>query len=219
MRIIAVADIHGNDEKFRLALKTVSLKKTDILVLIGDLIDRGKNSKKVLDTILLLKQNEFENIIYIRGNHEQLLLDCLEDEDKDYIWIKNGGDKTLQSFRINYPKQMPQIYIELINSSILYYEYEDYLFVHAGINFESDKPLEDKHSLLWIRDISLLDHEKSDLASKKIIHGHTPIGRNEIVENFKSFKILNLDNGVYLKKEDYGMLTIVDLTNKKIHFI
>lgn len=219
MRLIVVADIHGNDEKFRKALKSVSLKKTDKLVLLGDLIDRGNKSKDVLDTILLLKDNGFENIVYIRGNHEQMLLDSIENEDKEYIWIKNGGDKTLQSFRVNFPNQIPQIYIDLIKSSILYYEYEDYLFVHAGLNFEINEPLNDLHSLLWIREMSLSKYSESKFSSKKIIHGHTPIERDKIIENFSDFKILNLDNGIYLKKEDYGTLTIADLTNKNILFI
>ncbi|ESU22902.1 hypothetical protein FEDK69T_18070 [Flavobacterium enshiense DK69] len=219
MRIIVVADIHGDDEKFRKALKSVSLKKTDKLVLLGDLIDRGKNSKNVLDTLLLLKSNGFENIIYIRGNHEQMLLDSIENEDKEYIWIKNGGDKTLKSFRANYSNQIPEIYIDLLKSSILYYELENYFFVHAGLNFELEDPLEDTHSLMWIRDVSIDLYKNSSFSSKKIIHGHTPIEKSKILDNFQNSNIINLDNGIYLKGEEFGKLTIADLTNKKILFI
>ena len=219
MRIIVVADIHGDDEKFRKALKSISLKKVDKLILLGDLIDRGKNSKKVLDTILLLKNNGFENIIYIRGNHEQMLLDSVENDEKEYIWIKNGGDKTLQSFRANYANQIPEIYINLLKNSILYYELENYFFVHAGLNFDLEDPLEDTHSLMWIRDISIEKYKKSKYSSKTIIHGHTPCEKRIILENFEKSQIINLDNGIYLKGEEYGKLTIVDFTNNKIFFI
>ncbi|MCT3728311.1 serine/threonine protein phosphatase [Elizabethkingia anophelis] len=219
MRIIVVADIHGENDKFRKALKSVSLKKSDKLILLGDVIDRGESSKDTLDTLVLLRKNGFQNIIYIRGNHEQMLLDSIEDEDKEYIWIKNGGDKTLKSFRVNYANQIPENYIDLIKSSIYYYEFENYLFVHAGLNFELKEPLNDINSLLWIRNMSLGKYEKSVFSTKKIIHGHTPIERSLIIENFQHFSILNLDNGIYLKGKEFGRLTIADLTNHKILFI
>lgn len=219
MRLIVVADIHGNNEKFKKALKSFSLRKTDKLILLGDLIDRGNRSKDVLDTIILLKNSGFENIIIIRGNHEQMLLDSIEDERKEYIWLKNGGDKTLQSFRVNYSNQIPKLYIDLIKSSVFFYQYEDFLFVHAGIDFNIENPLNDANSLLWIREMNLKKYKDSKFSDKKIIHGHTPIERNEILENFSNIQILNLDNGVYLEKENYGNLTIADLTNKKLNFI
>ncbi|SDL45694.1 metallophosphoesterase family protein [Chryseobacterium taihuense] len=219
MRIIVVADIHGNDDKFRQALKSVSLKKTDKLILLGDLIDRGKNSKKVLDTLLLLKSNGFENITYIRGNHEQMLLDAIDNEEKEYIWIKNGGDETLKSFRVNFANEIPYVYKKLLESSTFFLEYENYFFVHAGLNFELENPLIDTNSMMWIRDISFEMYKKSTFSSKIIIHGHTPIQQNQIRENLEKNNIINLDNGVYIKKEHYGKLTIVDLTNKKLIFI
>ena len=221
MRLVVVADIHGNIDKFRKALKEVSLKKTDILVLLGDVIDRGNNSKDVLDTILLLKENGFDNIIIIRGNHEQMLLDAFENENEEYTWIKNGGDKTLLSFRVNFCNQIPLKYIKLIKSSKFYYENGDYIFVHAGLNLDVESPLEDIKSLLWIREMSVEKYRTSTFSSKKLIHGHTPISREEILKNFNvnKIEILNIDNGIYLKNEDFGKLTIADLTNHKIYFI
>lgn len=220
MRLIVVGDIHGNNEKFRRALKSVSLKKGDKLILLGDTIDRGTQTKDVLDTIFLLKDNGFNNIIYLRGNHEQMLIDSYEDENKEYIWLKNGGDKTLRSFKVNFCNQIPDKYIELIKSSIFYYEYEDYLFVHAGLNFQVEEPLKDIHSLLWTREIDEIELSNSIYSNKTIIHGHTPQPKEEIKLAFNNSKsIINLDNGVYLNKEDYGSLAIADLTNQKINFV
>ena len=219
MRIIVVADIHGDDERFRQALKSVSLKKTDKLILLGDLIDRGKNSKKVLDTLLLLKNTGFENITYIRGNHEQMLLDAIDNEEKEYNWIKNGGDETLKSFRVNFANQIPDIYKKLLETSIFFLEYQNYFFVHAGLNFELEDPLKDTHSMMWTRDISFELYKKSSFFSKKIVHGHTPIEQSQIQESFNSNNIINLDNGIYINRKQFGKLTIADLTNNKIIFI
>lgn len=219
MRLIVISDIHGNDNLFRKALKTISLKKVDTLILIGDLIDRGKYSKNVLDTLFLLKNSGFENIIYIRGNHEQMLLDAYEDENKEYIWLKNGGDKTLQSFKVNFCNEIPNEYIQLLQSSIFYYETNDYIFVHGGINFEIENPLEDINSLLWTRNTSVELYRKSNLSEKKVIHGHTPVSKEDILKQFSNIEILNIDNGVYLDKEGFGSLTVMDLTNHKIFFV
>ena len=101
----------------------------------------------------------------------------------------------------------------------MYYELENYFFVHAGLNFDLEDPLEDTHSLMWIRDISIEKYKKSKYSSKTIIHGHTPCEKRIILENFEKSQIINLDNGIYLKGEEYGKLTIVDFTNNKIFFI
>lgn len=219
MRIIAIGDIHGNNVRFRKALKSISLKKTDKLVLIGDLVDRGKESKEVLDTLFLLQENGFENIIYIRGNHEQLLLDSFENESKEYLWIKNGGDKTLQSFKVNFCNEIPFKYIQLLKSSILYYEFEDYIFVHAGLNLSIEDPFKDEYSLLWTREMNEKDLINSKFAKKNVIHGHTPISQKQILDNLQNSKIINIDNGVYFEKENFGSLAVLDLTNKRINFI
>ncbi|WP_435522957.1 hypothetical protein [Chryseobacterium indoltheticum] len=83
---------------------------------------------------------------------------------------------------------------------LFFYEYEDFIFVHAGIDLSLDNPLNDTNSLLWIRDMSLKDYKDSVFSDKKIIHGHTPIEKNKILESFSNIQILNLDNGVYLEK-------------------
>lgn len=219
MRTFVICDIHGNDDLFRKALKTVSLKKSDELIILGDFIDRGKNSKGVLDTILLLRESGFNNIICIRGNHEQMLLDSYLDENREYLWVKNGGDYTLQSFRVNFANEIPKKYIELIESFPHFHVIDKTLFVHAGLNFNVENPLEDLHSLLWIREINIEKMENSKYKDFEIIHGHTPTTKAEILREFDNGKIKCLDNGVYLKGNDYGSLTIAELKSKKLNFI
>lgn len=220
MRTIVIGDLHGNDIAFRKALKTVSLKKEDKLILLGDLIDRGRDSKGVLDTIILLLESGFKNIICLRGNHEQMLLDAFYDASKEAIWLKNGGDKTLLSFMSNFTDEIPLKYIKLIETFDNYHIQGEDIFVHAGLNLKIDNPLEDIKSMLWIRNMDIEDLSNTQLKNFRIIHGHTPKKKNEIIEDFNtSKKVLCLDNGGYLNEKEYGQIVVADLTNNKIFFI
>ena len=97
MRIFVITDLHGKNELFRKSLKEIGLKKTDKLILLGDIIDRGEDSKGLLDTIILLKEHSFD-VTCLMGNHEQMLLDAHLNVNNLNLWLLNGGDKTLSSF-------------------------------------------------------------------------------------------------------------------------
>lgn len=219
MRTFVIGDIHGNDLLLRKALKAVSLRKSDTLIILGDLIDRGPNSKAVLDTIFLLRENGFDKIVCLRGNHEQMLIDCYIDENKEYTWIKNGGDHTLKSFRVDFANQIPKKYIDLLNSFPYYHNIGQRLFVHAGLNFSAENPFEDLFSMLWIRDMTELQLISSSLHHLEIIHGHTPKARSIIESEFFNSRVKCLDNGVFLPGEDFGKLVIADFESKKLQFI
>ncbi|WCC43993.1 metallophosphoesterase [Tenacibaculum finnmarkense] len=130
MRTFVISDIHGKNALFRKALKSVKLKKTDTLIILGDLIDRGENSKGVLDTIFLLKDNGF-NVELVLGNHEKMFLDSFENEEEHTKWMINGGDKTLMSFLTSKIEKIPKKYIELINSSKNYLLKDNFILVHV----------------------------------------------------------------------------------------
>ena len=97
MRTFVISDIHGNNELFRKSLKLVAFKKSDKLILLGDLIDRGIDSKGVLDTTLLLLETGLD-VECLMGNHEKMLLDAFLNTNNLNQWLLNGGDKTLSSF-------------------------------------------------------------------------------------------------------------------------
>jgi serine/threonine protein phosphatase 1 len=217
MRIFVISDIHGQNSLFRKALKSVQLKKSDLLILLGDLIDRGENSKGVLDTVLLLREHDFQ-VEIVLGNHEKMFLDSFESETEHTKWMLNGGDKTLMSFLTSEIKKIPNRYIDLIKDSKYYFEILDFILVHAGLNMKIANPFDDLETILWERNPQELLNEEW-LGNRRIIHGHTPLSKDTIKAQINS-KILGIDNGTYLKKKDgFGSLSILELNSMEINFI
>ena len=99
-RLFAISDIHGCYKPFyELIVSTISLTKSDQLILLGDYIDRGGQSKEVIDFILELKNDGF-NITTLTGNHEVMLVDSYYETDALPLWLMNNGMTTLESFGI-----------------------------------------------------------------------------------------------------------------------
>ena len=100
-RLFAIGDIHGCFDSLKELIENhIQLRKNDKLVLLGDYIDRGANSKKVIDYIIDLQVKGFD-IIALTGNHEVMLLDSFDNEKNIPKWIQNGGTNTLKSFELD----------------------------------------------------------------------------------------------------------------------
>src|SRR5690242_12138778 len=110
-RFLAVGDIHGCAKTFTHLLMTeFQLQKSDVVVCLGDYIDRGPDSKGVVDLILRLRDSGY-TIHTLRGNHEQLMMDSFGGNDfLKRLWIDNGGDKTLRSFGISNYRELGEAY-------------------------------------------------------------------------------------------------------------
>lgn len=218
MRVFVVSDIHGNDEIFRRSLKKVGLKKSDKLFILGDIIDRGKDSKAVLDTIFLLLDSGFD-IECIKGNHEQMFLDSFTNDSMFNQWMINGGDKTLMSFLTNSIHKIPSKYVNFIKNFKNHIEYNNFILVHAALNMNIENPFSDIHTILWERKPENFLNENW-LKERKLIHGHTPKSKEYIINSIKNnYPIICIDNGTFLQKDDYGSLAIINLTNLNIEFI
>lgn len=218
MRTFVVSDIHGKNELFDKAMKEIGLKRSDKLILLGDLIDRGDDSKGVLDSIIRLKDSGYD-ISGLMGNHEQMLLDSFLSKTHLSLWLLNGGYKTLASFSADSIEAIPQKYIELIKSFNYYIEHELYIFVHAALNMKINEPYSDKKTMLWDRNAMHLIDRKW-LGNRKLIHGHTP----EKLEDIKAAiannsPVINLDNGVYFNRKNYGALCIFELESAALSVI
>lgn len=217
-RLFAIGDIHGCFNSLKKMIEQeMQLAKSDKLVLLGDYIDRGSQSKEVIDYMIELKEKGFD-IIPLRGNHEQMLLNAFSDDDQLPIWLLNGGKETLKSFGIGSLKKLEPSYLDFFKSLKLFYELEDNLFVHAGFNDEIQNPFTDTYHMVWKcreRYIHPL------LKDKTIVHGHCVIPAITCDDRIKNnHPVINLDTGcVFADYSSYGRLTALELTARRIYFV
>lgn len=216
-RLLAIGDIHGCFEQLKqLIEEKIRLTIYDKLVFLGDYIDRGPESKEVIDFIIDLKDKGFD-IIALSGNHEQMLLDAWEEEDFTGIWMINGGKATLKSFGIKTVKDLDPLYLNFFRSLKLMAEIKNYLFVHAGFNDEIEHPFEDTYHMIWK---CRQKYSHVLFKDKTIVHGHCTIPSatcdTRIIANDP---VINLDSGcVYTDFKGYGRLTALDLYSREIFY-
>jgi serine/threonine protein phosphatase 1 len=228
MRLIAIGDIHGYHDKLSSILDQVQPTSKDRLVFLGDYIDRGPDSRKVIDTLLAL-QKRFEHAVFLRGNHEQLMLDALKDVcpdcipegclslgvggnadgEKFLLWAQNGGWACLESYGVEIKnmasildcwKSIPREHIDFLVNTQLYHRQDGFLFVHAGAY--EQRPLDEQvEALLWER------HAPPGVNEIHVV-GHTPCsGLEPCFEDTR----YNLDTG-----SGHGrMLTACDVLTKE----
>lgn len=211
-RVFIIGDIHGCANTLKkMILEKIKIRKSDEIYCLGDYIDRGPDSKGVIDFILLLRKQGYQ-IHTLRGNHEQMMLDSEKDEDAKLFWTKNGGDKTLRSFNVKTISALKAEYTSFFEKTELYVQTKDFILVHAGLNFRSGDPLSDKESMLWIRGFRV---DRDYLKGKLLVHGHTPVSRDFILSQpFEN--AINLDGGcVYKGTDGYGSLFALNFYERK----
>lgn len=176
-RQFAISDIHGCVRTLKkLVLDEIKLSKADTLYLLGDYINKGPDSKGVIDFIFQLKNKGF-NLYCLRGNHEQYLIDGLIYSWEEIAFLSRGGRETLSSFGVDAIGDIPNKYLDFIKSLPFYIELEKYILIHAGLNFDLTDPYKDDFSMLNIRKMQV-DLEKT--GGKNIIHGHVPMTYQDI---------------------------------------
>jgi serine/threonine protein phosphatase 1 len=220
MKKYAIGDIHGCNKTFNALLETVKFSKDDELYLLGDYIDRGPDSKGVLDTIFNLRRKGYK-VHCLRGNHEQMLIDAYDYIGERIDFLRNGGKNTLQSFDCHSVLDMEDTYMDFFRNLPYYFEVDTYILVHGGLNFEKKKPLSDTDSMLWIRRwYPKINYNW--LNGRIILHGHTPLEKIRVLdlyENITKNQYLNLDTGcVFTNYSDKGYLTAFEMTEQKMYF-
>ena len=231
-RVLVIGDIHGNYRRFQSLYSKLQVSSEDLVIFLGDYIDRGNDNLLMLRWIMRESQNE--NIIALRGNHEQMMLDYYQDDDLN--WIFNGGNHTHREIKVKL-KENPNLLAEILEfADGLPLSYrrtvngKDYYFCHAGV--DPKKPLEeqDEMSLLWIRE-EFFKHYDGDSI---IVTGHTPIlllnpegslefwcRDSKIFANKKNIrpqwrrggKILLMDTGSYFPN---GCISCIDLISGRV---
>ena len=208
-RIFAIGDIHGCKRTFQKLLEEINIRKSDTIFCIGDYIDRGPDSKGVIDLILDLRKRGFR-VSTLRGNHEQMMMESDAKRTDFMDWYINGGDTTLESFGVASFHDFAPEYKDFFKRTRYYFESGPFIFVHAGLNFGPEDLFEDRDAMLWMRNITI---DKKKLGDRIIIHGHTPRPLEEIV-NPERDDVYNLDAGcVYKDRPGHGYLVALNVTD------
>ena len=189
--MFAIGDIHGCAAELDELLGILPLAPGSTVVFLGDYIDRGPDSRAVVERIIeLRKTNE---VVTLMGNHESMLLDFLDGQDEQRVarFIFNGGGATLASYaEPNGAYRIPKAHLEFFKALRLSHDTASHFFVHAGVPNEPLSGINLDQSwqeMLWTRKKFL----SSRFAWEKVIvHGHTPVPNVEISPNR-----INLDTG------------------------
>ncbi|WP_026231794.1 metallophosphoesterase family protein [Neolewinella persica] len=219
MRQFAISDIHGHLDTFKALLRQLAFSKRDELFLLGDFIDRGPNSKGVIDYVKAL-QAKGRRVHCLRGNHEQMCVEAPNNRDYWRMWLQHGGKETCASFA-SQDYTVPEKYLSWMKELPLHLETEGYLFVHAGIDTRKSDPLADQDSLLWARNwTDKMDHDWLD--GRIIVHGHTPTPVEDIqlsVHAVDHLPVINVDAGCFAKKRSgMGYLCALELGSHALTF-
>lgn len=219
-RILAISDIHGCYETFIKLLEKIHLKKSDRLVIIGDLIDRGTGSKQVIDKIIELQNDGFK-ILVTMGNHEDLMIESTKSTIKKDTWLFNGGDETLKSFNVSNYNELDNKYKDFFENLPLFVGIGKFIFIHGGVDTTNENPFH-KKAALWSRSWRKT-FDRKWLGDRYIISGHTPQPKHIIENQFSIFeedRTLIIDGGCsgFNLRTELGELCAVDLTNYKLYF-
>lgn len=210
-----IADIHGCLNTFKYLVEDIiKPKDKDQIFLLGDYINKGPDSKGVIDYIFYLKKKGYR-VKVLRGNHEQILLDALEGSASPLDFYDKGGINTLRSFYVDSIQKIPEEYIRFIRSLEYFIELPDYFLVHAGFNFALQDPFSDKDAMINMRNMAI-----PPKFSRKIIHGHIPLPLHQVIENVNQNENYNvhLDCGcVYPYRNGMGFLAALELNSFKLY--
>jgi len=179
-RTIAIGDIHGCATALKALLAMLELTTDDTLVMLGDAIDRGPDSRDVLEQLIAV--GKLCNFVPILGNHEQMLLDAIDRKRPQREWLIHGGNETLDSYgSVSTLADIPQEHVDFICTWIDYFETDGYFFAHG--NYLPKKKL-NKQPWEEMRWRSLKNFLPAQHVSKKTaILGHTANKQGEIVNH------------------------------------
>jgi len=203
-RLLAIGDIHGCLDLLLKLIEKVAPTADDQIVFLGDYIDRGPESRGVVEYLLALQQ-QFPETVFLRGNHEQMLHDFLTGTDT-LMYLLNGGASTLESYETkDNPKPViPPEHLAFLNNLQNSFICGDFIFVHAGLRPGIAIEEQNEHDMLWIRG----EFINSDYVwDKKVIFGHSPQPEVLMRDN-----MIGLDTGAFYN----GCLTCCDVLTEKL---
>ncbi len=226
-RIYAIGDIHGRADLLEALLATIARDSVGaerpIIVFLGDYVDRGADSRRVIDLLLTLDAARFE-LRFLRGNHEAAMLEFLHSPDAGRRWMRIGGDQALRSYGVAAPSDaasdeafkaasvalaaaLPPEHLAFLQRLELSVQYGDYLFVHAGLRPGRDLAVQTEEDMLTIRKPFLQSKERWPFV---VVHGHSPVD-----SAFSDGRRIGVDTAAYAT----GRLTAVRLEGESVGFL
>lgn len=226
--VYAIGDIHGRADLLANLLDRIDQDATGFMgevhiVFLGDYIDRGFQSRQVVEILLSERLNPYQTH-FLKGNHEDALLSFLADADFGPKWAAYGGRETMVSYGVKPPRSMTlnpewetahnEFLKSFPNAHLLFFrglptrvKIGGYGFVHAGMRPGRSFDEQNDYDLMWIRDEFLRGDKAFDV---KVVHGHTPTDAP-----YNDARRINVDTGAYFT----GRLTAVKLTGQTVEFI
>jgi len=229
----AIGDIHGRADLLEAMLAQLESRTVQelrpagepVVIFLGDYVDRGRESARVLDLLLEGRPAGYERR-YLKGNHEQGMLAFLEAPVANRAWIMHGGAETLLSYGVQPPsplqsaeddwvaaaaalkQKMPEAHLRFLNNLERYIAVGDYVFVHAGIDPARPLHKQTDQDLLWIRAKFL--RSRRTLGRLRVVHGHTPAD-----EPYADHRRIGIDTGAYAS----GVLTAARLEGADLDYV
>ncbi len=195
--VFAVGDVHGRAELLDTLLddigadaeRSAQAGKSTSVIFLGDYIDRGPASRQVIDRLIALGEERRFESVFLRGNHEQFLLDVIDGRAPSAIWLDYGGAQTLAAYGVKVDednktddlaqlgvatrKAVPLEHVAFMRGLGLTEDRGDYLFVHAGLRPDRMLSEQADADFLWYRSYS----DEAPVHGKVVVHGHTPHSR------------------------------------------
>ena len=230
MKTFVVGDVHGRCAQLHRLLEMLPREEaSDMLVFLGDLIDRGPDAPGCVDLVAKLQRDNGERVLCLRGNHEQMLLDFIEGSANLWITPVTGGERTFEQYvgkalrvtkeqdlddaRREIETSVPSDHLDFFHALPYFYEDDYAIYVHAGLDLTKHPRDTEPQALLWMRDMEFYKNYRG----KPCIFGHTPtpllplrgrVGRHGI---YISHSAIGIDTG-YNYNSPLTCLSLPDFT-------
>ncbi|MBO3271289.1 metallophosphoesterase [Hymenobacter defluvii] len=217
MARFVTTDIHGCAVTLRHTVEDVlHLRPTDELYVLGDYVNKGPDSQGVLDYLMQLPQRGYQ-VLCLRGNHDQDLLDAATDQGK-MEWASDPDYQlTLQSFGVTQPSEIPPEYLRWLAALPFQHDLADYTLVHAGFDFHQppDKMRADHHTMMTIKQFTF---DASRMQGRRLLHGHVPTPTAEVERHVHNHQeSIGLDTGcVYRHNPELAHLAVLELDSLQL---
>ena len=203
-KIFVISDLHGQYDLFLKLLEKINLKREDLLVIMGDICDRGEKSYEIYMKCMKMIKLGY-NLKFILGNHEDMLLEDLENDyplryETEFSIYRNSkyfNKKSMEEwYEENFFKEI-KWFVKWLKNCPLIISGNESIFVHAGLDLQTKLEKQERETILWTREEFWIDEESvlEEYRSKNIYFGHTPNINGRISE--KTDKIWDIDCGAF----------------------